>query len=202
MALYPTYDQIKYRQMNSGRKQKVLIGNVDELGKEVRKRKWLYKKRTRTLSYEYLTKNELRQLLQFQDDHDLIYTPFVFIDVQINSYSNEYIATGDGSTDTFNMPCKSSTSRTIYINGLSYSEATDSTGIGDFYIIQNGGIYNVDQLIFFVAPLAGTRITCDFKGQLAFKGRLAGEIQSSINSRYLNDNQAVVSIQGLLWDSD
>jgi len=199
MSQYPDISDARYKTISGGRQQKVLVGNVEDLGKEFRKRKWLYKKRTRSLNYPNISNEELRILLKFQDDQDLTYTSFVFIDDYPEEYTNEYIATSDGETLDYVIPCKDGSDIVVYQDGAELNQAPDSTSIGDYYIDYGAGVYGLDKIILNAALVEGTRITCDFTGQLAIRSRFSGEIQYQRVNVYLKLNSATVNLQGLLW---
>lgn len=199
MALYPQLSSVPYINYSGNPEQKILTSNFDDLGREQRKRKWLYPKRNFTLNYNNITDNELRTLLNFWTARDGSFTSFTLIFDFPETYEGEYVATGDGSTTTFSLPGKNTSGRTMYINSGALTEAQDATS-ADYYIISDGGEDGVDSAVFLIAPDAGSRITIDFYGRLAVKCRFKDTIKYARGSGYFQKNVASVEIKGLLFD--
>lgn len=81
------------------------------------------------------------------------------------SYDDLYIGTGDGSTDVWDLPGKSTSSQVIYIDGAAQTLTTD------YVILTGGGDGSADRVDFVTAPSTGEAITCDFTGKLRIKCR-------------------------------
>ena len=75
--------------------------------------------------------------------------------------SSIFVGMGDGSTVIFDLPCKSSSARTVYKDGTSTAAYTYSAGAG--------GLDGRDRITFTTAPALDVRITCDFTGLLSFR---------------------------------
>jgi hypothetical protein len=200
MAIYPQLSSVPYINYSGDFEQKILISNFDGLGKEQRKRKWLYPKRNFTLSYNNISDIDLQVLLQFWRDRNGSFSAFTLIFDFPETYKGEYVATGDDSVTVFDLPGKGTSGRTLYLNSSALNEAADATSIGDYYIIQDGGEDGVDSAIFFTAPDAGRRLTLDFYGRLAVRCRFKDTITYSRGSGYFQKNVATAEIKGLLFD--
>jgi len=76
------------------------------------------------------------------------------------AHVNEFVAVGDGSLDTFDLPGRSTGSQTIYVSGAAQTPTIDyaiSAGTGDAA---------ADQVVFVTPPGAGAVMTADFAGYL------------------------------------
>jgi hypothetical protein len=195
MAEFPTLTSVPYIDpIEEELVQKVLKSNFDDLGEEQRKLKWLYPKRIIRLAYRGISKAEVATLYQFYMDNDGSYGAFNFFydsNKSTNSYVKEYVGTGDDSTVIFNLPCKNSTSRQLYIDNVSQSEGVDWT------FTQNGGADNADKCELAAAAASGARITYSFTGYLKVRCRFA-EDNLSFQNFYDRLINAELVLQGLL----
>ena len=173
---------------------KTLTSNFDDQGKEKRRRKWLYPKRDISLVYNNnISYIEARTLWQFYLDRHGSYNAFSFFFSESDTYEGEYIGTGDGSTVLYDLPGKSTSTRTVYVAGSTMSTGTDyipSAGVGGD---------GADIITFLVAPADGDRITLDFSGLLRVTCRF-NEDQLSYEQFYLRLTQMGVQLKGLLND--
>lgn len=196
MAKFPDYSEINYSVTVVGGAQfKTIITGFDDLGRERRKRKWLYPKREVVVSYEYLSKTNAMTLYQFFYDRAGSYEVFTFFDQTSHTYEGEYIATGDGSTLIYNLPCRNSGGRTIYVNGAEQTITTDYT------YSALGGTDGCDEITFEApsVPTNGHRITMDFTGNLKIRCRFKEDNYTF--ETFLNQFiTAGISLQGLLND--
>lgn len=80
------------------------------------------------------------------------------------SWVKLYVGVGDGVTTGFDLPMKSSSSRTVYVNGSSTTAFTFSAG---------GGTDGRDRITFTVAPTAGHLIELTATGRRAVYARFA-----------------------------
>lgn len=150
---------------------KTLISTFDGLGKEKRRQKWLFPKRDLVVQYENITKEDAETLWQFYLERKGSYESFNFFvpepKGEYSSYVSEYVGTGDGSTTTFNLPCKTSSNRTVYVGDATMTEGTDYT------FTATGGTDGADIIHFSTAPASGEHITIDFTGILKVRVRFA-----------------------------
>lgn len=133
------------------------------------KNKWAYPLRDATLNFTQPTKAEAALLWQFYCDRLGGFEAFNYFLHYENTYSGEYVGTGDGTTTAFNLPSKSATSTAVYIDSAIKEETTDYT------LDLGAGADDADRLTFAVAPVAGQRITYDFTGRLKIRGRFADD---------------------------
>ncbi len=128
---------------------KTLISRFDDLGEEKRKQKWLYPRRDIVVKYNFITKANMEVLWEFYLARVGQLQAFsFFIPEPLGtppSYTNEYIATGDGTTDVFNLPAKLSSGRTVYVAGASQ---TESGSAPDYNFTPVGGPDGEDKIDF------------------------------------------------------
>lgn len=148
---------------------KTLISQF-ETGKELAHQQWRFPKRHINLQYNVLTMSEIKSLWDFYVSRKGSLLPFLFFDTYSkdngnnpNSYIDEFVGRSEGSTIIFDIPGKSTSLQTIYVDGIS-TAVTILTGTGD------GG---ADQAQFSSAPLDGSLITIDFTGHIRYKMRFA-----------------------------
>lgn len=199
MALYPSYSTINYTNISIDQRFKTIISNFDDLGEEKRKRKWLFPKRDITLQYRYITKAQAKTLWDFYQNRYGPYGSFNFFHdgVEINTYDNEYIGTGDGSTTNYNMPCKAADTHTIYIDGALQTDGATVSGSGNYSYTTTGGTDGADLISFVVAPNNGTRLTCDVYGYLKIHCRFDEEPMSQ-ETLFRNLVSTGITLKGLL----
>lgn len=195
MAVYPSYSTINYvNPVTEDVIFKTLTSNFDNLGVQRTKRKWQFPKRNITIQYEYMSLTESRTLFDFYIARSGSYEAFVFFYQYSESYTGEYIGTGDGSTVIFNLPCKTSSGRTVYVDNNTQSEG--ATG-ADYAFTALGGTDGEDKIEFSVAPSNGSRIKIDFTGILKIRCRFA-EDNMSLQTFYTRLKSGGVKLRGLL----
>ncbi len=199
MALFPSYEDINYgNPVVEEMEFRTLFSNFDDLGEERRKRKWLYNKRIITLQYNNISKTDARTIFQFYINRSGAYESFTFFKHEFETYTGEYIGTGDGSTILYNLPCKNSTARTIYVDNAEQILGVDTT-TGDYVYTALGGADGCDKINFNDSsiPLSGERIIIDFSGKLKIKCRFK-EDSMSFETMYNRFRTVGISLQGLL----
>lgn len=161
MALYPAYSSVAFTNpVSKSVRYKTTTSNFGDTGAEQRKRQWLYPRRDITLKYNNLELSELDTLWAFYTARSGAYQSFSWIDMTSNTYVGEYVATGDGSEDTFSLPSKTATAYKVYLDGIEQTETTNYT------LTHGAGADGEDQVQFTAAPNDGARITYDFTGLL------------------------------------
>jgi hypothetical protein len=159
MAAYPSYSEVKYRNpLTEELEFKTLINTFDNMGNEIRRRKWLYPKINLTLVYDYLTTAKAKTLYDFYLAMYGSYSAFNFFKHYLETRTNEYIGTGDGETTLYNLPFKTAASYSIYVDGAPKVVTTD------FTYTSAGGADGADKIDFVSAPDEGARITTNFTG--------------------------------------
>lgn len=173
MAIFPQYTSIGYANpLIKTIRTKTLISNYETDGEEKRRQKWLFHKWDLNLSYNYITKAEARTLWQFFVTHKGQATAFNFFDGHTSTYSKEFVAVGNASSTTFNLPFKSGTSITIYKSSTPVSSAS--------YSIDGSGASGASRIIFSSSaiPSSGAYIKATFTGKLKVRARFADETMS------------------------
>lgn len=166
MAKFPELSSVGYDDSEPVRLRfKTLVSQFDEVGAEQRKQKWLYPRRdVRVLNYKHKSKADARTLWQFYLDRKGPFEAFNLFLALSNTYEGEYVGIGDGSTTVFNLPAKSSSSYTVYKNGV------EQTGSGvDYTFGEGGGTDGADKITFTAAPASGDKVTYDFTGKLKIR---------------------------------
>ena len=159
-----------------------------EGGQESRKQKWLYPRRNFSVKYKAVTNTDAQTLWQFFLDRSGSFEEFSFFHPFSRTYTGEYVATGDGSTEVFSMPSLQGSSRTIYIIG---SEETGGT------FAQGGGADGEDQWTADSAIATGAIITYDFTGRLKTRCRF-GEDNMNFTTFINRMMTTGIKLQGLL----
>ena len=88
-----------------------------------------------------------------------------------DSDTSFYVGTGDASTTVFDIPGKTISSYTIYVNGVAKTEGASN----DYTISADGGTDGRAQVTFTAAPSSGHRIGVIFTGYLALETRFAND---------------------------
>ena len=139
-------------------------------GKEQRRQKSLFPMYDVRVRYHGLSAADAKTLWEFYMDRKGAYEAFYIYDLALLAdvsfnHTDQYCGTGDGATDTFDIPGRSTSSQTVYVDG-----ATQSTP-GDYSILTGGGESSSDRIQFVAAPAEGEIITCDFTGFLRIRAR-------------------------------
>jgi hypothetical protein len=147
---------------------KTLISDKDG-GGEQRRQKLLYPKYNVTVEYNPLSISDAKTIWEFYIARKGASEAFYIYDFSLLpatsfNHSKEYCGTGDGTTTIFDIPGKSTSSQTIYMDGI--DETSNVT------ILTGGGESNSDRAQFDVAaPVSGKIITADFTGLLRMRVR-------------------------------
>lgn len=98
---------------------------------------------------------------------------FVLFDFDAyRTWTKAYVATGTGALATFDLPAKSGTSYSIYVNGVLQTVTTHYT------ITAGAGSNGRDRIVFTFNPALGHIIEATFTGQRAFVVRFAEDNMS------------------------
>lgn len=152
---------------------KTLVAAFDNQGETTSKQKWLYPKRTVTLQYKEDGLAYARTIWQFYQARKGRHEAFSFFCPISDIYVGEYVGTGDGASTIWNLPVKTGSSYTVYLDGAAL------TGGGtDYTFGAAAGADGEDKITFTVAPSDGARITMDFTGFLKIRCNFAEDIMS------------------------
>jgi hypothetical protein len=166
--LYPTTPVPQFPYSVSPR-WKTIITTFDT-GAEQRRSKRPFAQYDVTLTYDVITVAEMQTLWNFYQSAKGSYMPFFFYCYESAAYANLLVGTGDAVTTIFDLPGKSTSSRTLYVNG-----AVQSSG---FSYLTGGGQENSDRVQFTVAPAIGAIISADFTGYLRIRCRFKNDTLS------------------------
>jgi uncharacterized protein (TIGR02217 family) len=148
-----------------------LIHTTDS-GAEQRRQKSLYPRFNVKFQLRGKSATDAQTIWDFFMARKGAFESFYFFDPAPNmsiltSYDDLFIGTGDGDTEVFDIPGKSTSSQVIYIDGTTQTLTTD------YVILTGGGDGNADRVDFVTAPALGTAISCDFSGRLRINCRFA-----------------------------
>jgi len=190
MAIFPQYASIGYANpLIKTVRTKTLISRFETQGEEKRRQKWLYHKWDLSLSYRYISKANAATLYQFYQTHGGQATAFNFFEGHSNDYSTEYVATGDGSTATYNLPFKSGSSIVIQQSGSTVSS-------GSYTINAGSGASGADQIVFSSSVGSAVYVTANFTGKLKVRGRFMDE-DMTFETFYNRLHNTGIEIRGL-----
>lgn len=142
---------------------KTLISDSIEDGEEQRRQRQLFPTYDVNITYLEMNITRMKTLWEFYMDHhgalDVFYAYDLFTSMD---HTSQFVGLGDGSTDTFDLPGRTTSSRTVYVNGVEETSLSYLTG---------GGSASSDRVEFASAVAEGAVITCDFTGYLRIKCR-------------------------------
>lgn len=119
--------------------------------------------------------DEVMVLWDFYQARKGAYEGFYIYDPRLHAsiypaHTGLYIDTADGSTTTFDIPGRSTSSQTIYVDSVE-----QTSGIT---ILTGGGSSSSDRVQFTSAPSTGGIITCDFTGIMRIPVRFLHDRQT------------------------
>jgi hypothetical protein len=173
---------------------KTLSSKFDDLGKEQRNQKWLYPKRMIELHYQYITKANAKTIWDFYIARKGSYEAFNFFFPATNTYTAEYVGTGDAVTLTFNLPSNQASSYTLYVDGVA-----QTAGGTHYTFTSTGGTDGKDKAVFIAAPSDGARITWTFTGYLVVVCRFMDD-NMTFETLYNRLVTTGLKLRGLLTD--
>jgi len=148
---------------------KTIISQFDS-GREQRRQKWVQPRFNMSLLYNLLEETDIRALWTFYMARKGSWEAFNVYDWLSATWTDLYIGTGDGTTLIFDIPGKTTSSQSIYLDG-----ALQSSG---YSILTGGGSDNADRVSFTVAPTVNQIITCTITGYLRITCRFAEDKMS------------------------
>ena len=141
-------------------------------GGEQRRQKQLYATYDVQLSFKALAAADAQTLWAFymarkgSAEACYYYDPAPGIGIT-TSHAGLYVGTGDGATEVFDLPGKSTNTQAIYVDGALQTLTTN------YVILTGGGDGSSDRVDFVAAPASGAVLTCDFTGSLRIRCRFA-----------------------------
>lgn len=138
-----------------------------------RRGRWLYAKYNVTVQYTRLDATGAKIIWAFYMARKGALGAFYIFDLYVYDHVGLYLATGDAATTIFDLPGKSTSARTLYVNG-----AETATG---FSYLSGGGDGSADRVEFTTAPALGAIITLDFTGYLRIKCRFENDKLDRVN---------------------
>lgn len=143
-------------------------------GTEQRRQKSLFPVFDVEVAYNGMTPTEADTLLAFFHARAGMFGQFYIFDLSLLqvtgfTHTGRYVGTRDGSTTTYDIPGRSTSSLVVYQDGSQQTITTDYTvSIGT-------GEGNADQITFTAAGTSGARVTADFSGYARYRVRFADD---------------------------
>lgn len=161
---FPTYETVEFGNPKRIRiRFRTLKSDFGEKGRIQRKRKQLFPRRDVTLVYQWISLSEAETLWKHFLSMYGAYGTDWFFDIEPHSYVREYVGSGDGSQQVWNLPSKDASSYSVYIDGVEQTSGVN-------YVIEaSAGTDGQDKITFTVPPSAGALITYSFTGCLVIR---------------------------------
>jgi hypothetical protein len=144
-------------------------------GKEWRRKSWPRNKQSFKMTWGTLSKADAAILGAFYDARQGQWESFTFFDFESRIWTGLACdETGTGSLTTFTLPAKSTSSQTVYVDGV--EESADNYGIGS-----GTGTQDEDQVVFDAGhePASGSVVTVTCTGNRRYTCRFEGEIEET-----------------------
>lgn len=139
-----------------------------DFGNEQRSVKQTCAKHDVQLAYPPLSKANMQILWNFYAARNGSVEAFYIYTLDQADWDNILVGYGDASTTIFDLPGKSSSSQSVYLNGV-------VMGSG-YTILTGGGSESSDRISFTAAPALNDIIACDFTGYMRIRCRFDGSI--------------------------
>lgn len=116
-----------------------------------------------TIKLDKVSKSDFLKIWEFYQARKGAYEPFYFFCPYTDTYKGLYVGAGNGTTTTFDLPGKSTSAQSIYLDFALQS--------GGYSILSGGGGEGADRVQFSSAPASGTIISCDLTGFMRIRCR-------------------------------
>lgn len=166
------------------------ISHTSDSGIEVRRKKRAFAQFDVMVDFHPMTKANMQTLYDFYMARSGSYEAFYIYDVVTMDHDSLLVGTGDGSTVTFDIPGKSTSSQTVYVNGI-----VQTNNVTVFYNYGSGA-ESSDQVTFSSAPSIGDILSCNFTGFLRVRCRFMDDTFTRDNL-YGNVFQTSIKLKGL-----
>lgn len=145
-----------------------------ETGAEQRRQKSVFPIYNVQVNYNVLSEADAQTIWEFYMARKGAYEAFYIYDLTLLAdvafnHVTQYCGTGDGSTDIFDIPGRSTSAHAVYSDGVLQADP------GDYSILTGGGVSSSDRVDFVSAPDEGKIITCDFTGFLRIRARFLND---------------------------
>jgi len=127
-----------------------------------------------TLRADRLSKADFLKVWEFYQARKGAYEAFYFFVPYTDTYKGLYVGAGNGSATIFDLPARSTSEQSIYLDF-----ALQGSG---YSILSGGGAEGADRVQFGSAPPAGTVISCDLTGFLRIRCRFK---EDSMTKEYM-----------------
>ncbi|HKJ41389.1 MAG TPA: DUF2460 domain-containing protein, partial [Sunxiuqinia sp.] len=125
------------------------ITEVDS-GGEQRKQKSLFPRYNVRVNFKLMTNAQIQAIWEFYQARKGAYESFYIYDLISLTHDAQYVGTADGATLILDLPGKSTSSQTIYSNGIELTEGYD------YDILTGGGDSDADRVDFGTDIFGGT----------------------------------------------
>lgn len=179
LPIYPApADRIRWPGIEITDQWKTTITPMESGCNENRTKRWRFPKRSVNIPYSRDEAADVSAAWLFYRARSGAYEPFWLIvpTEDVEPYEDEFIARGDGITQSFDLPGKTTTLRSVYVDGVEDATATYASGTGEA---------GVDRVTFSSVPAEGALLTADFTGYLRLRARFAQDSLKKTNFDYL-----------------
>jgi hypothetical protein len=157
---------------------------------EQRKAKQLFPKYDVKLKYPTaIIPADIKIIYAFYMARKGAYEAFYIYDRESDAHVAQFVGWGDGSTLVFDIPGKTSSLQSVYIDGTLQNSG--------YSILTSGGTEASDRIQFTVAPILGQLITCSFTGYLRMRVRFKEDRLSKENLTHLLYRGGEIELKGL-----
>jgi hypothetical protein len=140
-------------------------------GAEQRRSKLDFPKFNVEMSFDPLSKSEVQLLWAFYQARKGSYEAFYLYTIPTTEdWVGMYVGVGDGATQIFDLPGKSTSAHAIYVDNVLQSSG--------YSILTGGGEASADRVSFTAAPAEGDVISCDFTGYMRIHCRFSEDSMS------------------------
>ena len=193
MATWPESDPTPQYPLDITPRFKTLVSELDS-GNEQRRIKQEFPVFDVLVTYDLLSKADMDTLYAFfmarkgRSEAFYIYDIADALIVTTTAYTDLYVGTGDGSTPTFDIPGRSTSSQTLYVDGVEDGSASFLTG---------GGASESDRVTPVSTPNNGAILTVDFTGILRMRVRFDQDMMSRSLFEHIYYRTGGIKLHGL-----
>jgi len=142
----------------------LITQNDSKFVSEQRKAKQVFPKYDVKLKYpDAITPSDIQAIFDFYMARKGAYESFYIYDKTSRNHTKQYVDYGDSTTTIFDIPGKTTSSVSIYID--------DVLQVGGYSIVSGTGTVSSDRVQFNAAPVTGQLITVSFTGYLRIRAR-------------------------------
>lgn len=159
---------------------------------EQRKQKALYARYDVSIRYpQTMTAADIQTIWNFYMARKGAYGSFYIYDLVTFTHAGLFVGWGTGAAVTFDLPGKSTSAQTIYLDGVLRTLTTH------YSILTGGGAESSDRVLFVTAPASGVLITCGLTGYLRMRVRFKDDKLSRDSLTHLIYRGGSIELTGI-----